>query len=45
VGGDHGRTQVTYSDPRWVARRYALAGGAADRLAAALEALVNAIVA
>ena len=42
---EHSRTQVTYSDPRWVARRYGLADSAADPLAAALDGLVRAIVA
>lgn len=42
---EHGATHVTYSDPRWVARRYGLADGPADRLAAALAGLVKAMTA
>jgi len=40
-----GRAQVTYSDPRWIARRYGLDDGAADHLTAALDGLVKAIAA
>ena len=40
-----GKVFVTYSDPRWIARRYGLAGSAAEaagRLAAGLDGLVKA---
>ena len=40
--GDDGRVRVTYSDPRWIAARYGMAGEIAGRLAAALEGLVKA---
>jgi uncharacterized protein (DUF302 family) len=43
--GEDGRRWATYSDPRWIARRYGLQDGAADRLAVALEGLVKAATA
>jgi uncharacterized protein (DUF302 family) len=40
--GEDGHARATYCDPRWIAARYGLPDGIADRLAAALEGLVKA---
>ena len=45
---EHGRACVTYSDPRWIARRYGLRGeaaAAAAHLAGVLDALAASIAA
>ncbi len=43
--GAHGRTQVTYEDPHWLATRHGLSGSAdptVEKIAAALEGVVSA---